>query len=110
MCCLSLSLMLLTNSIQCHLSNLIVTHQTWCPTFRQLPLSLTLLTNLIQRHLSNLIITHWTWCPTFHQPPLSLMLLINSIQHHSPDLMSNFLPTVLVINIAHQLNPMSHWT
>src|SRR5258707_7597747 len=79
----SLSLTLLTNSIQRRSSNLIVTHWTWCPTFRQLPLSLTLLTNSIQRHSSNLIVTHRTWCPTFHQPPLSLTLLTNSIQRRS---------------------------
>src|SRR5258708_170402 len=65
MCRPSLSLTLLTNSIQCRSSNLIVTHRTWCPTFRQLPLSLTLLTNSIQHRSSNLIVTHPTLCPTF---------------------------------------------
>src|SRR5258708_39454462 len=38
---------------------------------------------------------------------LSLTLLANSIQRHSPDLMSNFSPTVLVTNVAHQLDPTS---
>src|SRR5258708_36173411 len=43
----------------------------------------------------------------FTNHPCSLMLLINSIQRHSLDLMSNFSPTILVTNVAHQLNPTS---
>ena len=41
------------------------------------------------------------------RPSLSLTLLTNSIPCHSPDLMSNFSPTALVTNVAHQLDPTS---